>query len=180
MKMTNLDVEQPTALQCALTGYDLACTELDDHKARMAALRTRIAELAGALAETREKSGQKPCMAALSLEEIKKLSAQQSAWFQELSGLQAAHDYAVKELRDAERDQEGLRLVKVDTAQYVWGVLYADLLKAIDRPSLERLVTAGYLARIPKDSIVNDLIGLDAELNAGIATALSEQFATPL
>jgi len=178
-KTMNEDLEAPTALQSALTGYELACTDLAEQKAQIAALRTRVAELAGAVADTRERAAQKPCMSALSLEDIKKLSAKQAALFQELSGLQSAHDCAIKELYDLEREQEGLRLFKVDTAQHVWATLYRDLLKAVDLGMVARLFAAGCMAGMQRTSISDDLLG-DDSLDANLVEGLAQQFGLPL
>ena len=178
-KTMNEDLEAPTALQSALTGYELACTDLAEQKAQIAALRTRVAELAGAVADTREKAAQKPCMSSLSLDDIKKLSAKQAALFQELSGLQAAHDCAVKELHDLEREQEGLRLFKVDTAQHVWATLYQDLLKAVDLDLLAKVTAAGFMAGMQRSSISDDLLGEDS-LDANLVEGLAQQFGLPL
>ena len=178
-KTMNEDLEAPSALQSALTGYELACADLAEQKAQIAALRTRVAELAGAVADTREKAAQKPCMASLSLDEIKKLSAQQATLFQELSGLQAAHDCAIKELYDLEREQEGLRLFKVDTAQHVWATLYQDLLKAVDLDAIKKLVAAGFMAGMQRSSICDDLLGEDS-LDANLVEGLAQQFGLAL
>lgn len=179
-KTMNEDLEAPTALQAALTGYELACSDLAEQKAQMAALRTRVAELAGAVADTRERAAQKPCMAALSLEDIKKLSAKQATLFQELSGLEAAQSCAVKELHDLEREQEGLRLFKVDTAQHVWATLYQDLLKAVDLDALKRLVATGFMAGMSRRALCDDLLGEDDAIDAGVVEGLSQQFGLPL
>lgn len=174
----NKDLE-PTALQSALTGYELACTDLAEQRARIATLRTRVAELAGAVADTREKAAQKPCMSSLSLEDIKKLSAKQAALFQEVSGLQAAHDCAVKELHDMEREQEGLRMFKVDTAQHVWATLYEQMKASLDPDLLCKVTTAGFMAGMQRSSICDDLLGEDT-LDANLVESLAALHGMPL
>lgn len=180
MKTTEKPVEITlTKLQAANAAHDQALADLYDHRCGMSALRTRCNELSQAIREVNEKAAKQPSMATMSVDEIKALSARKNATFAELAGLNAALDVAENELRNMESDEGTFRMIIDGCKRGAWSALYEQLKEGVDLDLIAKLLTAGFMAGMRRETMVDECFGEDV-LDAGLAESLGKLYGLPL
>lgn len=171
---------EPTALQSAIHAHTVAVADLETHRATMKALRLRIAELRAIISDMAGKASKSLSLATMTLEQIKTLSGEKRAAYEEMASLNAALDIALVELCELERGEQGHRLLIDDCLRHCWHTLFHDLVKALDTGAIARLLAAGGMAGLTRAEMVEATFGFHDGFDVEVAESLSATLGLPL
>lgn len=169
---------ESSPMQKAIDEYRTACNDLEVKRIEARNLRTRISELDCAILDIQQSAKANKSIASLSIEQIRKLSAEKSAAFNEVSGLQCAKDIALTELKGLE-DERAIQIWINDSRPVGWAILYNELLTKIDLSAIHKLITVGLEGRVSRERIIRDL-GLEDMQDALMLESLSTELGLPL
>lgn len=173
MKATNkIDLRQ------SIDDHSAAVAELAKFERSLKELDTRKKEIETAIFDLREKAGQTPDLATLTLDQVKLLSGDKSRLRSEISGLESTLNAVVKQRNDLERDRMGYQLSVSAAKSNCWNMLHRQLLDSVPCELMTALAATSVMAGKYRDQWIGELI--PESLNFETTAQLAEMHGLPL